>query len=72
MLKFAALEELKREIMSASCCNKAVDIHRGDEGYRRVLWAVLLINAVMFAVEVAAGFASRSASLQARCPRFSQ
>jgi Co/Zn/Cd efflux system component len=33
--------------------------------YRRILWAVLLINAVMFAVEVGAGLAAGSASLQA-------
>ena len=51
--------------MSASCCNQPVDTHRGNEGYRRVLWAVLIINAAMFAVEVAAGLAAGSASLQA-------
>ena len=51
--------------MSASCCNQPDDTHRGDEGYRRVLWAVLIVNAAMFAVEVAAGLASGSASLQA-------
>jgi Co/Zn/Cd efflux system component len=51
--------------MSASCCNQPVDTHRGNEGYRRVLWAVLAINAVMFAVEVVGGLASGSASLQA-------
>ena len=51
--------------MSASCCNQPVDTHRGNEGYRRVLWAVLAINAVMFAIEVAAGLAAGSASLQA-------
>ena len=38
---------------------------RGNEGYRRVLWAVLAINAAMFAVEVIAGLAAGSASLQA-------
>jgi Co/Zn/Cd efflux system component len=32
---------------------------------RRVLWAVLVINGVMFAVEVVAGLAAGSASLQA-------
>jgi Co/Zn/Cd efflux system component len=36
-----------------------------DETYRRVLWAVLAINGVMFAVEVIAGLAAGSASLQA-------
>ena len=35
--------------MSAACCNQPVDTHRGDEGYRRVLWAVLIVNAAMFA-----------------------
>ena len=51
--------------MSASCCNPPVDAHRGSEAFRRVLWAVLAINAAMFAVEVAAGLAAGSASLQA-------
>jgi len=51
--------------MSASCCDHAQDPHRGNESYRRVLWAVLAINTVMFAVEVAAGLAAGSASLQA-------
>ena len=54
--------------MSASCCGHDLprpDPHRGNESYRRVLWAVLAINAVMFAVEVVAGFAAGSASLQA-------
>src|SRR6266404_9879033 len=36
-----------------------------DRAHRRVLWAVLAINAAMFAVEVAAGVAAGSASLQA-------
>ena len=51
--------------MSASCCNHMDDPHRGNQGYRRVLWAVLAINAVMFGVEVGAGVAAGSASLQA-------
>ena len=51
--------------MSASCCDQAVDPHRGDVRYRRVLWAVLAINVAMFAIEVAAGLAAGSASLQA-------
>src|SRR3954466_414214 len=36
-----------------------------DDAYRRVLWAVLAINAAMFAVEVIAGLAAGSAALQA-------
>lgn len=53
--------------MTSSCCNpiSETDPHRGDRGYRRVLWAVLVINAVMFAVEGGAGFAAGSAALQA-------
>jgi Co/Zn/Cd efflux system component len=53
--------------MSESCCghHAGPDRHRGDAGYRRVLWAVLAINAVMFVVEVGAGLAAGSASLQA-------
>ncbi|WP_407119283.1 cation transporter [Bradyrhizobium sp. LMG 9283] len=36
-----------------------------NEAFRRVLWALLLINATMFTVEIAAGLAAGSASLQA-------
>jgi Co/Zn/Cd efflux system component len=43
----------------------APDPQRGNDSYRRVLWAVLAINAGMFAVEVVAGVAAGSASLQA-------
>ncbi len=55
--------------MGASCCEHD---HRGgpqnrpnDAAYRRALWAVLALNAGMFVVEVAAGLAAGSASLQA-------
>jgi hypothetical protein len=51
--------------MSASCCDQALDPHRGDERYRRAVWAVLTINAAMFSIAVAAGLAAGSASLQA-------
>jgi Co/Zn/Cd efflux system component len=40
-------------------------LQRDNKGYRRVLWAVLIINAAMFAVEVIGGVAAGSASLQA-------
>jgi Co/Zn/Cd efflux system component len=42
-----------------------LDPHRGNDRYRRVLWMVLAINAVMFLVEIGAGLAAGSASLQA-------
>jgi hypothetical protein len=48
--------------MNEGCCSHTDDPHRGNESYRRVLWAVLAINAAMFAVEVAAGVAAGSAS----------
>jgi Co/Zn/Cd efflux system component len=53
--------------MGAECCshNPPSDPHRGSPAYRRVLWAVLMINAAMFLVEIAAGVAAGSASLQA-------
>jgi Co/Zn/Cd efflux system component len=51
----------------ASCCHDCHDDdpQRGNPAYRRVLWIVLAINAVMFAVEIGAGLAAGSASLQA-------
>jgi Co/Zn/Cd efflux system component len=53
--------------MGADCCDHRdlSDPHRGNSGYRRVLWAVLAINAVMFVVEIGAGLAAGSAALQA-------
>ena len=50
---------------SDSCCAPAPDPHQGNPGYRKALWAVLAINGLMFAVEVIAGLAAGSASLQA-------
>jgi Co/Zn/Cd efflux system component len=55
--------------MDECCAPPPLDLGRPkskrDEAYRRVLWAVLAINAVMFAVEVIAGLATGSVSLQA-------
>lgn len=54
--------------MADCCCTPPplnLDPHRGSRTYRRVLWAVLAINAAMFAVEIGAGVAAGSASLQA-------
>jgi Co/Zn/Cd efflux system component len=50
-----------------NCCDhcQASDPLRGHPGYRRALWVVLGINAAMFLVEIAAGLAAGSASLQA-------
>jgi Co/Zn/Cd efflux system component len=52
--------------MSSECCAPTPkDEHRGSTSYRRALWAVLAINVTMFAVEIGAGLAAGSASLQA-------
>jgi Co/Zn/Cd efflux system component len=52
---------------SCSCCDHhgPSDPNRGNAAYRRVLWVVLAINATMFLVEIGAGVAAGSASLQA-------
>lgn len=54
--------------MSSCCqsndCNET-DPHRGDPNFKRVLWIVLAINAAMFLIEIVAGLAAGSASLQA-------
>lgn len=49
----------------AGCCDHAPARHRATGPYRRVLWIALALNAAMFAVELAAGFAAGSVSLQA-------
>lgn len=51
--------------MSDSCCGAGAASERSDRRYRLVLWAVLVINAAMFVVEIGAGMAAGSASLQA-------
>jgi Co/Zn/Cd efflux system component len=54
--------------MADCCCTPPplnLDPHRGNPSYRRALWTVLVINATMFAVEISAGLAAGSASLQA-------
>src|SRR5262245_64336802 len=54
--------------MADRCCTPPpleLDRHRGNAAYRRDLWAVLGINAAMFLVEIGAGLAAGSASLQA-------
>ncbi|MBR0712493.1 cation transporter [Bradyrhizobium liaoningense] len=55
--------------MNDCCCDPPPLKFGGDdkrnEAFRRVLWTVLLVNASMFAVEIGAGLAAGSASLQA-------
>jgi Co/Zn/Cd efflux system component len=53
----------------ADCCCTPPPLNLGspqqDAAYKRALWAVLAINGSMFVVEVGAGLAAGSASLQA-------
>lgn len=48
--------------MSASCCETPIS---SEPGYGRVLWVALVVNALMFVVEVIAGVFAGSLSLQA-------
>jgi Co/Zn/Cd efflux system component len=49
------------------CCDHchSPNRHRGNAADRRVLWLVLAVNAAMFLIEIGAGVAAGSASLQA-------
>lgn len=51
--------------MSAHCCGHGHDHGAASPAYRRILWIALLVNFAMFAVEIGAGLAARSASLLA-------
>ncbi len=54
--------------MADSCCAPPplnLDPNRGNSSYRRILWTVLAINLAMFLIEIGAGLAVGSASLQA-------
>jgi Co/Zn/Cd efflux system component len=49
----------------SDCCGKDVRFDGMDPRYRRVLWAVIAINATMFVVELGAGVAGNSMALKA-------
>lgn len=52
--------------MSGQCCeHETSEAQLRDAAYRRVLWAALAINGVMFAIEISAGLAANSVALQA-------
>jgi len=52
--------------MSADCCQHEREHgHSARPGYRRVLWIALVVNALMFAIEIAAGLQAGSVSLLA-------
>lgn len=51
--------------MSAACCRSTPPATEANPSYRRVLWAALVVNGFMFALEVVAGAGARSAALHA-------
>lgn len=54
--------------MADTCCAPPplnLDPNRDSAAYRRILWTVLAINVAMFLIEIGAGLAAGSASLQA-------
>lgn len=51
--------------MSAGCCDHKATFDGLSPEYKRRLWAVIAINAAMFAVEMTAGQLARSQALQA-------
>lgn len=52
--------------MSGGCCScQSVRFDGMSKAYRRVLWAVIALNGLMFCVEMTAGVAAGSQSLQA-------
>lgn len=53
--------------MGAGCCeHKHEPSHNSnDKRYRRILWIALIINALMFGIEIAAGLTANSVSLLA-------
>lgn len=53
--------------MAENCCESACgsETAKADPRWRRVLWAALIVNAAMFLVEMVAGAAADSRSLQA-------
>ncbi|MBL8381243.1 MAG: cation transporter [Burkholderiales bacterium] len=56
--------------MSASCTEHCAADTPGSPAYRRVLWVALWVNAGMFAVELASGWAADSAALLADAADF--
>ena len=51
--------------MADSCCGANVRFDGLDPRYKRVLWTVIAINALMFVIEIAAGHLAGSQALQA-------
>jgi Co/Zn/Cd efflux system component len=59
------LKSTKEKPMSANCCHHEPVAKHMNPAYRRVLWLALIINAVMFAIEISAGLRAGSVALLA-------
>ena len=62
---------LLKEQSVAGCCNSGCEpAAKPDPAFRRVLWIALVVNAGMFAIELAGGLRANSASLLADAADF--
>ena len=51
--------------MGSSCCGNDVKFDGASKEYRRRLWIVIFLNALMFVVEISGGYLSKSQALKA-------
>ena len=68
MASTCGTQKVQQETASGSCCgcsSGTVTFDGTDRRYRQVLWIVILLNAVMFFVEMGGGLAANSLALQA-------
>ncbi len=49
--------------MSGGCCGAETKFDGVSTAYKRILWIVIIINASMFCIEIAAGFTAQSQAL---------
>ncbi len=54
----------KPEETAGACCGATLEFEGMDPAYKRVLIAIIAINATMFVVEMSAGFAAQSQALK--------
>ena len=68
MASTCGTQKVQQETGAAGCCgcsSGTVTFDGTDRRYRQVLWIVILLNAVMFFVEMGGGLAANSLALQA-------
>lgn len=65
MVSNGASKQASKSAMNDSCCNSQIQEPVENIRFRRVLWIALIINFVLFLVEIAGGLQSNSVSLLA-------